>query len=1346
MQQVISELQRLQSRSRFLLLLQRLSVTLAWVLGVIMALVLFDYALRLPGTLRMLLLLGGLGALGWAAWNYLRPAAVFQPSLTQLALRVEQVLPAVSGRLASSVEFAAAGIDQNNPLADRAVRETARRLMGESVGDVVNPSRTRRDVAVMLVVAAVAVTLTVLQPGVASTGLARLFAPYGETRWPARTGVESMMSRIVTPSGVFARGEAMPLRANVVRGPADQRVDAHYRLNADGGWQPWQRIVLTHQGGGVHERLIDTNAEAVEVYFTTDDDETSAEEIELAPPPAVRRASLSVRPPAYAIGHVNAYDTELGQGIDDRSVTDVASLNGSQATLQIELNKPLPTPDAGDVESPRWLRETFGWDEQAELPQFTVDASSPASWTLSWTLQGTRSLPLNLRDEHGLTNAEPIQYRIESVEDRSPSVTITQPAADEAVLPTAVVALKAEGRDDVSLSNIGLEARVQTGAATQEQAMESTPAWTRDQQASSAETAFEAEIELAPLHLKKGDVVLVSGLARDVYEVDGRRHDPARSAVRRLRVMDETDFSTQLRRQLGAVRQNAIRIEAQQAELQDDIRDDGFQPGMSRAQGQIGERIAAQRQSIEEIERLLRQNRLDDAQLQDILRQTNDLLDFAGRSANKAVESIERQDPGANRPGGESANAGAPDAQQGNQANEGARSETAGGERGEQAPKGENQPPRTGDDQPQARPDGAQPQGGNQQQRGNQQPQQSQQGGSQQQGGNQQSQQPQQSGEQQPQGGDQQQQQPQQGAQQGAQQGERQPQTGENARQPRNDQPSADADEREPTPQEQQAIDAQQEVRDELADLIKLLDRDEDTWVVKRQLENISQEQADLEQQTRNLGQQTVGQKADELTDRQRSELDRIAEKQQDLTQQARDLLEQLRDRSQGLEKVDPQAAESMRTAADTGEQQQLDRDMQQAAQQIQQNQMTSAGASQQNAQRTMQKMMEDIEQTKRAQAQQLLRQLASLVESITRLINVQESELNSLALAVDAKNFSGLDRSMIRLNQNTQSVAQEARAAGQEARRVARSLDRAADAQGAAVSALREAPINAANAETAETRSLELLKEAKKLAETVQKETAEQEVQRRREELIEQYKQFAERQIALRNETLELQKAAAAAPLDRRQLVDARRLGSQQEEIRQGLAGLRDTTSEILDSPVFAHVHRLIDGWAARVTDALAGGNVDVDVTDHQQMIADAIGRLMGAVEESMTPPPEFAQDQPNQEQQPGDQQNQQQQQQPLIPPVAQLKLLQGLQEQVYDLTKNLDGRGDLDDAQRRTRLRDLGQQQRDLGDLAQQMLESLQQNQQPGPTPPDAPPEGGEPDRPGTPNAPLEPTEPNA
>ncbi|MCI0350754.1 MAG: hypothetical protein L0Z53_15120, partial [Acidobacteriales bacterium] len=104
MQEVISELQRLRQRSRVMLVLQRASLILACVLGAIIALIAFDFVLRLPSAFRLVLLLGGAVALAYSIFRYLRVAIAFSPSLTQLALRVERVFPAVSGRLASSVE------------------------------------------------------------------------------------------------------------------------------------------------------------------------------------------------------------------------------------------------------------------------------------------------------------------------------------------------------------------------------------------------------------------------------------------------------------------------------------------------------------------------------------------------------------------------------------------------------------------------------------------------------------------------------------------------------------------------------------------------------------------------------------------------------------------------------------------------------------------------------------------------------------------------------------------------------------------------------------------------------------------------------------------------------------------------------------------------------------------------------------------------------------------------------------------------------------------------------------------------------------------------------------------
>jgi hypothetical protein len=552
------------------------------------------------------------------------------------------------------------------------------------------------------------------------------------------------------------------------------------------------------------------------------------------------------------------------------------------------------------------------------------------------------------------------------------------------------------------------------------------------------------------------------------------------------------------------VRQNAIRIEALQGELQDDLIERGVGPGMNRGQAQIGERIAAQGEAVDEIERLLRQNRLKDDQIASIVDQTRDLLDHAGRAANRAVEAIEkRQGDGSSAPQEQSpSESGSPS--------------TSKGEQGQAA---------------QPKPNSGQPQKDSLGQAGGEQ----------------------------------------------SDDGEQNSRSGESPAGKSNE------DATPASPEDEPIVEAQQEVRDELTDLIKLLDRDEDTWVARRQLEDLMNEQAGLAGETAELGEQTVGKSRGDLSQQELSDLARIAQKQRDLRDKARQMIDDLRKRADALKSTDPQSAQGMRDAADRAEQQQLDRDMQDAADRIDQNQMRTASARQQSSQETMQRMLNDIQNTKRAQAQELIRRLASLIESIQRLVTVQENELIALDRGRAADSFSGLDRSMIRLTQNTQAVENEARTAGQEARRVARSLGRAADSQGAAVTALRAQPIGVDAAETAENRSLELLKEALESAKEAQEDTQEQEMRRRREELIEAYRGLAERQVAVRGETLPL---IEVAELDRRQLVEARRLGSVQDQIRAGLAELRQVTAEIMDSPVFMHVHRLVEDRSLTISE----------------------------------------------------------------------------------------------------------------------------------------------------------------
>ncbi|MCZ6612004.1 MAG: hypothetical protein O6941_05165, partial [Planctomycetota bacterium] len=313
MRQIIAELQRIRRRSRAMLLAQRLAVMTAYALGLVLALTGLDFLLRLPGTVRLVLLLAGGAAVAYAIWTYLRPALRFRPGLTELALRAEAKFPEVAGRLASSVEFAASGVDETNSLAARSVLETRNRLAGESLAGVLSYARTWRSAGLMLASIAVVTMVAITTPTGARTGLARLFLPYGVTQWPARTGVESLMRQVLVLSHVHPRGQALPLRAGVTKGDPDH-VDAYYRLQVNGRLGPWQHIVLTDQGGGVHERLVDTTAEAIELYFETSDARTQLERITLAAPPAVQRATLIVSPPPYAAAWHRPLETDLGPG------------------------------------------------------------------------------------------------------------------------------------------------------------------------------------------------------------------------------------------------------------------------------------------------------------------------------------------------------------------------------------------------------------------------------------------------------------------------------------------------------------------------------------------------------------------------------------------------------------------------------------------------------------------------------------------------------------------------------------------------------------------------------------------------------------------------------------------------------------------------------------------------------------------------------------------------------------------------------------------------------------------------------------------------------------------------
>lgn len=293
----------------------------------------------------------------------------------------------------------------------------------------------------------------------------------------------------------------------------------------------------------------------------------------------------------------------------------------------------------------------------------------------------------------------------------------------------------------------------------------------------------------------------------------------------------------------------------------------------------------------------------------------------------------------------------------------------------------------------------------------------------------------------------------------------------------------------------------------------------------------------------------------------------------------------------------------------------------------------------------------------------------------------------------------------MIRLKQNTDGVVDEARRGGAETERIARIIGRGSDAQGVAIGHLRAEPPRRPEATTAEEQALERLQEALDLSKKAQQRAADEEAQRQRAELLEKYRDAQEKQVGVLEQTLTIAKQANGG---RRALLEARRLGGVQQQVREQVAAIRDGSEVVQQSKVFTRAHALVDQWSKEAEQALSEGDMGPLATAAQARISEALATIIAALESS---PPEEApfDDGQNGGQgggQGGDGNNQGAP--PTIPPRSELMLLRGLQEQLYRQTRALDDAGLVGDARRDAAL-ELGKRQHDLADLAQQMLQDM-------------------------------------
>jgi hypothetical protein len=494
--------------------------------------------------------------------------------------------------------------------------------------------------------------------------------------------------------------------------------------------------------------------------------------------------------------------------------------------------------------------------------------------------------------------------------------------------------------------------------------------------------------------------------------------------------------------------------------------------------------------------------------------------------------------------------------------------------------------------------------------------------------------------------------------------------------------------------------DSQKAVQDDLTQLANMLDRGQDNWAVKRAIEKLLIEQKQLTNQTAAAGSTTQGQDAQNLSQAQKEELDRLAKRQQEAAQRASTLLDALQQRSNQLKEADPTQSQAMQNAANKARQQQLEDKQQQAADQIKQNQTGQAQDLQQQAEKTLQAMLDEMDKGEQQRDQALRRVLADLIESLSKLIASQEKEISRLSTVMNGGPAEkNLDQGMVTLNQNTLSVLAAARKV-REAAEVAQFVDSASNAQSAAIVALR-AP-DQPEADESEHISLKRLKDAKAAAEKLDQDAADRDSQRKKDELKKAYREALELEAALKADTALL----LGKELDRREHATARSLGERQDAIRQAMSEIRSRTSEMDEAKIFDYAHTRLDQTAAQASGPLKEGEAPASVGRDQNSIIRILQGLLDAVNDQDKKDKDKFRD----EDQGGGGGGGGGGPQPLLPPIAELKLLRFLQQEAADRTRAASD-GGADNAE----LDGLSRLQRDLADQGKALLDKLNPDKEP-------------------------------
>ncbi len=519
----------LRSRLIRVLVIEGLARVVAIVVTAAVLSVAADWLWRLPGLVRFGLLAGVVAAAGLVMW--VRLGRPFRRDLSDAALArfAERRVPELDGRLLTHIEGIAMGDRDQQML--RAV------LAGIDPRTLIPARRTPKQVGIGLTALVAVMVASVAIPETAADGAQRLLLPLGAGEWRKHTGLNATLEHDVVP----------------VDGTLVLAITRHHP-QADFS----APVVVTWKGGAVDESrqlggLTGTTwstsiAAPVGVYeltISSADAEPVVLSARVVARPSVGRMRATQTPPAYTGLPAQTVDTLAGSLIPGTKIEFIVGFVS-------EPGRDITTA-------------TARFHDLAVALTAVTDASAKgAQFSGAFTVLTAGSLDLAAADQDGIALAGDARFPLTITPDRPPVVSLSGPAAREAVTVRAVIELALAASDDFGLGDLTLSATTVHGEASlgDEKA---APKPTPPTAPATAEVLEKftgvagqlsvnrtATVEIGR-HAAEGEQLLFSGRAHDRNDVSGP--GVGDSEVLALRVVPEDLLHQELDRLLGEAKE-----------------------------------------------------------------------------------------------------------------------------------------------------------------------------------------------------------------------------------------------------------------------------------------------------------------------------------------------------------------------------------------------------------------------------------------------------------------------------------------------------------------------------------------------------------------------------------------------------------------------------------------------------------------------------------------------------------------------------------------------------------------------------------------------------------------------